>query len=146
MQLHLAAACGGFSYHHRSNHVEPIEGVLGKPIQTRTVCAVFYPHHLHHIEPIEDVLVGARPNSLSVLQGKWAGTEGRGLWPAQMLPGDHIRLQPLDVAPGFDSPAAEVALQVALAGHMVKHPGRMHMGSGVGAFLHQIGVEVRSCC
>ena len=68
------------------------------------------------------------------------------MWPAQMLPGDHIRLQPLDVAPGFGSPAAETALQIALAEHMAKTPGRMHMGSGIGAFLHESGVEVRCCC
>ncbi|KAK9845978.1 hypothetical protein WJX81_007519 [Elliptochloris bilobata] len=60
----------------------------------------------------------------------------------QLLPGDHVTLQPLNVAPGFDNPAAEAALQLALAGHMAKNPGRMHMGSGVGAFLHEIGVPV----
>ena len=81
-----------------------------------------------------------------LLRGDSAGTKSRGLWLAQMLPGDHIRLQPLDVAPGFGRPAAETALQVALAEHMAKNPGRMHMGSGIGAFLHQIGVEVCSCC
>lgn len=65
------------------------------------------------------------------------------MFPGQVLPGDHVKLRSPSVAPGFDSPAAEAALQIALATHMAQNPGKMHMGSHIGAFLHdQLGVMV----
>ena len=61
----------------------------------------------------------------------------------QVLPGDHVKLRSPSVAPGFDSPAAEAALHIALATHMAQNPGKMHMGSHIGTFLHdQLGVTV----
>ncbi len=64
---------------------------------------------------------------------------------AQMLPGDHVRLAPPSAAPGFDSPASEASLQLALADYMAAHPGKLSMGSKVGAFVHQkLGVPART--
>ncbi len=64
---------------------------------------------------------------------------------AQMLPGEQVRLAPPSAAPGFDSPAAEAALQLALADYMAAHPGKLSLGSHIGIFVHQkLGVPARA--